>query len=255
MRLESKVKLNVRGKVFGGEKNLACIPMIPATREALIEETKMVVELKPDVIEWRVDYFEKAADAEYVKESLEAIAPYVEEIPVIFTFRHACEGGAKEYPQDVRLATIKAALSTGHADIVDIEACNDKEFIEAVKAAVKEAGSRLILSFHNFKETPSEEFIYEKLKVERDLGADIPKLAVMPQNFNDVLTLMRATYRARTEAVDLPLITMSMGEIGKISRVIGDLYGSDMSFVVGKAASAPGQIPVAVVNELWKLLA
>lgn len=101
MRLESKVKLNVRGKVFGGEKNLACIPMIPATREDLIEETKMVAELKPDVIEWRVDYFEKAADAEYVKESLEAVAPYVEEIPVIFTFRHACEGGAKEYPQDV----------------------------------------------------------------------------------------------------------------------------------------------------------
>ena len=63
MRLESKVKLNVRGKVFGGEKNLACIPMIPATREDLIEETKMVAELKPDVIEWRVDYFEKAADA------------------------------------------------------------------------------------------------------------------------------------------------------------------------------------------------
>ena len=55
MRLESKVKLNVRGKVFGGEKNLACIPMIPATREDLIEETKMVAELKPDVIEWRVD--------------------------------------------------------------------------------------------------------------------------------------------------------------------------------------------------------
>ena len=64
----------------------------------------------------------------------------------------------------------------------------------------------------------------------------------MPKNFNDVLTLMRATYRARTEAVDLPLITMSMGEIGTISRVIGDLYGSDTSFVVGKAASAPGQI-------------
>ena len=89
MRLESKVKLNVRGKVFGGEKNLACIPMIPATREDLIEETKMVAELKPDVIEWRVDYFEKPADSENLKESLEAIAPYVEEIPVIFTIRHA----------------------------------------------------------------------------------------------------------------------------------------------------------------------
>ena len=77
----------------------------------------------------------------------------------------------------------------------------------------------------------------------------------MPKDVLDVLTLMKATYRARTEAVDLPMITMSMGDVGKISRVIGDLYGSDMSFVVGKAASAPGQIPVAIVNELWKLLA
>lgn len=255
MRLESKVKMEVRGKIFGGEKNLACIPMIPATRADLVEEVKMVVDLKPDVIEWRVDHYDKAGDPQFVKESLEEIGQYLEEIPVIFTFRHKCEGGFKEYPQEVRLATIQAALSTGHADIVDVEACNEKEFIDQVKAAVEAAGSKLILSFHNFKETPSEEFIYNKLIEERDLGADIPKLAVMPQSFLDVLTLMKATYRARTEAVDLPMITMSMGDVGKISRVIGDLYGSDMSFVVGKAASAPGQIPVAVVNELWKLLA
>ncbi|WP_434309357.1 type I 3-dehydroquinate dehydratase [Hominifimenecus sp. rT4P-3] len=255
MRLESKVKLDVRGKVFGGDKNLACIPMIPATREALVEETKMVAALNPDVIEWRVDYYDKAGDAQYVKESLEEIGQYLNNIPVIFTFRHVCEGGAKEYAQDVRLATIKAALSTGYADIIDIEACNEKEFIDAVKAEVVAAGSKLILSFHNFKDTPSEEFIYNKLIEEKELGADIPKLAVMPKDFLDVMTLMKATYRARTEAVDLPMITMSMGEVGKISRVIGDLYGSDMSFVVGKAASAPGQIPVAIVNELWKLLA
>ena len=50
MRLESKVKVEVRGKVFGGEKNLACIPMVPATREALVEEAKMVADLNPDVL-------------------------------------------------------------------------------------------------------------------------------------------------------------------------------------------------------------
>ena len=54
MRLESKVKLDVRGKVFGGDKNLSCIPMIPATREALVEETKMVAALNPDIIARRL---------------------------------------------------------------------------------------------------------------------------------------------------------------------------------------------------------
>ncbi|MCD8010978.1 MAG: type I 3-dehydroquinate dehydratase [Lachnospiraceae bacterium] len=254
MRLESKVKVEVKGKVFGGEKCLSCIPMIPATRAALVEETKAVAAMKPDIIEWRVDYFEEAGDAAATADALKEISQYLAEIPVIFTFRHVCEGGAKEYPQDVRLATIRAALETGCADIIDIEACNEKEFIAEVKALTVANNAKLILSFHNFQSTPSEDFIYSKLVEEKNLGADLPKLAVMPKDFDDVLTLMRATYRARTEAVDQPMITMSMGDVGKISRVIGDLYGSDMSFVVGQAASAPGQIPVAVVNQMWELL-
>lgn len=254
MRLESKVKVDVRGRVFGGEKNLTCIPMVPVTREALMEETKAAVALEPDIIEWRVDYYENAGNPESVKYSLMEMGQYLNNIPVIFTFRHVREGGAKEYAQDVRLATICTALETGYADIIDVEACNEKSFIDDVKAAVEKNRAKLILSYHNFNETPSEEFIVNKLKEEQELGADIPKLAVMPRDFDDVLTLMKATYRARMEAVDLPMITISMSDVGTISRVIGDLYGSDMSFVVGKKANAPGQIPVAVVKRLWELL-
>lgn len=255
MKTESKNKVIVRGKVFGGPDNLACIPMVPAKKEDLIEEVKLVASMQPDIIEWRIDYFEGADNPEYVKETLEEMAPIIGDIPVIFTLRHVAEGGAKEYSNEVRLATIKAALSTGHADLVDVEAFNDKEFIDAVREAVHAAGSKLILSHHNFKATPDEQFIINKLLEEQELGADIAKLAVMPQSFDDVLTLMRATYRARTQAgVDTPMITMSMGELGKISRVITDMYGSDMSFVVGKAGSAPGQIPVDVVKNLWSML-
>ncbi len=254
MKLESKVKVEVKGKVFGGEKGLACIPMVPTTREALVEETKSVVQMGPDIIEWRVDYFDQAGDPAATADTLKEISQYLTDIPLIFTLRHVCEGGAKEYPQDVRLATIKAAVETGCADIVDIEACNEKEFIDEVKAVTAANGSKLILSYHDFQTTPSEDFIFNKLVEEQALGADLPKLACMPQNFGDVLTLMKATYRARTGGVDQPMITMSMGEVGKISRVIGDYYGSDMSFVVGQAASAPGQIPVAVVKQLWELL-
>lgn len=255
MRLESKVKINVRGRSFGGDKNLACIPVMSETKDALLEEIKFVVSLAPDIIEWRADYFDKVSDCSCVKEALYEMGPLLKNIPIIFTLRHICEGGAREYSQDVRLASIKAALETGYADIVDIEAANDKGFIEAVSATVRATGHKLIISYHDFKKTPAEKFIIDKLREEQALGADILKLAVMPKDFDDVLTLMRATYKARTkEGIEQPMITMSMGEEGKISRVIGDLYGSDMSFASGRSDSAPGQIPIADVKKLWDLL-
>ena len=47
---------------------------------------------------------------------------------------------------------------------------------------------------------------------------------------------------------------MSMGALGSITRVAGFLYGSDMSFAVGKEASAPGQIPIADARQITDLL-
>ena len=254
MKLESKVKVNVRNRIFGGEKTLACIPMVAVTREALLKEADICASMNPDIIEWRVDSFELAGDAEATSRTLVEMAPLLNGIPIIFTFRIAREGGAKEYTQEERLATIKACLETSYADVIDIEACNEPEFIAAVKETVVANNSRLIISAHNFKSTPSEEEMIAILEHEQELGADIPKLAVMPQSFDDVLALMRATYRARTGNVIQPMITMSMAEVGKISRVIGNLYGSDLSFVVGQNASAPGQIPMNTARELWTLL-
>lgn len=254
MKLESKVKVEVRGQIFGGEKTLACIPMVAVNHDALLNEAKVCAALNPDIIEWRVDSYEDAGDAAATSAVLEELAPILNGIPIIFTFRIACEGGAKEYPQEKRLATIKACLKTGYADVIDIEACNEPEFIAEVKEAVVAAGSKLIISYHDFKATPSEDEIIAILEKEQALGADIPKVAIMPQSFTDVLTLMSATYRARTGNVVQPMITMSMSETGKITRVIGNMYGSDLSFVVGQTASAPGQIAMPVARKLWELL-
>ena len=65
----------------------------------------------------------------------------------------------------------------------------------------------------------------------------------MPQSDRDVLELLAATSRAR-ETLDLPLISMSMGGIGSISRIMGWIYGSAATFAVGKSSSAPGQIAI-----------
>ena len=119
-----------------------------------------------------------------------------------------------------------------------------KEFVRAIKECTVAHDVKLILSHHNFTETPSESFIYAKLVEAQTAGADIAKLAAMPKSYGDVLTMLNATYKARNESVQVPIVTMSMGPEGAISRLAGGLFGSDITFAIGKQASAPGQIPI-----------
>ena len=76
------------------------------------------------------------------------------------------------------------------------------------------------------------------------MGAHIAKAAVMPNSQRDVLVLLNATLKARTEALQIPIITMSMGKLGIVTRIAGGLFGSDITFAAGKEASSPGQIPI-----------
>jgi 3-dehydroquinate dehydratase-1 len=104
--------------------------------------------------------------------------------------------------------------------------------------------TRVILSYHNFDYTPSEQTLVERfLEAERLVG-DVAKVAVMPRDRMDVLTLLAATAQADAKA-HIPLISMSTGPLGSVSRMIGGLFGSSLSFAVGESASAPGQIPIA----------
>ncbi len=102
----------------------------------------------------------------------------------------------------------------------------------------------LILSYHNFKATPKPDYIIDKLHLACDLGADIAKVAVMPQEFEDVLTLMSAALKARRDGLKIPMIAISMGTLGNLTRFAGKLFGSDVTFASSETPSAPGQIPI-----------
>ena len=106
------------------------------------------------------------------------------------------------------------------------------------KAAEK--GVAAVVSRHDFSGTPPEEEIFHTLESMKKLGADLPKMAVMPKSPQDVLTLLSATLRAREQLG--PVITMSMGSLGKLSRVSGAVFGSCLTFAAGQSSSAPGQI-------------
>lgn len=254
MRLQSSKTLTIRNKVLGGPVPLICLPLVAEDTAALLQQAREVLVHRPDALEWRVDKFEAVRDTGAVVAALEELRGVIGDIPLIFTCRVIDEGGFQEVSAAERRAVMEAVIASNRTDLVDIELANDKEMIGALKKACQQSGTRLILSSHNFKETPEENVITGKLCEAAEMGADVAKVAVMPQNYGDVLRLLSATYRARTELLDIPIITMSMGVEGGITRIAGGLFGADLTFAIGSASSAPGQIPIGDIRKAWEVL-
>jgi 3-dehydroquinate dehydratase-1 len=244
VRLQSKNKVNVRNITIGGQKVLICLPLVAEDRSSLLQQAQDMVPLKPDLFEWRIDSYNGVENITDAIETLKALRNQIGPAPLIFTCRISLEGGVKKLPQEHRLNLIKAAIGSGHVDIIDVEMCNEPTFMDAVKTESDTQGTKLIFSYHDFESTPEETYIYEKLKQAQCLGADIAKLAVMPHGYEDVLTLLNATLRARYHGVQIPVVTMAMGAKGSVTRIAGGLFGSDITFAMGTAPSAPGQIHI-----------
>jgi 3-dehydroquinate dehydratase I len=254
MRQQSKVQVRVKNTVLGGPQPLICLPLVGANKAVLQKEAKELIALQPDLLEWRIDAYEQVENVEECLLALKELRTTIGQIPLIFTCRIDLEGGFKRIAQQKRLKLFAAVIESGMIDIVDIELCNGKEFIEAVQERARPNDVKLILSYHNFRETPDEAFLCAKLVEAQAAGADIGKLAVMPKNYGDVLVLLSATNKARNNSVQGPIITMSMGPEGAISRLAGGLFGSDITFAIGTQASAPGQIPINDLKSAMKLL-
>lgn len=241
MRQQSKRKIEIRNTIIGGEKLCICLPMVSPALNDLLDEAKELVQRSPDLLEWRVDAFSNYSDKGACLDALRLLREIIGAIPLIFTCRSSKEGGIQEISQEERQTLVIEAMSTGHVDIVDVELDNDDNFLNAILNGAKETGVTLILSHHNFTETPPESIISDVLLRAQERGADIAKIAVMPNSYSDVLTLLSATNSLRGGAINVPMITISMGAKGGVSRLAGGLFGSDVTFAAGLESSAPGQ--------------
>jgi 3-dehydroquinate dehydratase-1 len=245
--------IRIRGLEYGGQKPLFCIPIVPRDLAELTVQAEVAHSLKPELVEWRADFLASPTPSSLLDAArlLRGIA--VDEA-IIFTLRAKNEGGAQEIPQDERRTLIEAVLRSKTIDIVDLELANDQEFLGSLMPIAKECGIPVILAFHDFEGTPSSDQLLAKIDAMRSQGADIAKIAVMSRTADDVLRLLQVTAMARKLYPGLPLVTMSMGALGSITRVAGFLYGSDMSFALGKAGSAPGQIPIEDARKMSEML-
>lgn len=243
MRLTAQNPVSLRNRILGSHKPLLCVPVASRDEASLLSEMEKVMHLCPDVLEWRADFFEGVEDAKKVKKVLEKVRKRAGEVPIIFTCRSHEEGGFRKIDQDVRLELMGEVIATGKIDAVDLELAAGKIDIDNIKVLAKKNNVALILSYHNFIETPPVEFILKKIEQEVSMGADVAKIAVMPKSEEDVINIMRATLMARRQIAN-PLITVAMGNLGAVTRAAGWLFGSDLTFAAGINASAPGQMPL-----------
>ena len=84
----------------------------------------------------------------------------------------------------------------------------------------------------------------------QQVGADIPKVAVMPHDSTDVLILLSATIEMKNKYFATPIITISMSNLGVVSRLCGEVFGSAMTFASAGDSSAPGQISLDIINSV-----
>lgn len=228
-----------------------CVPLVGKTRESIIEGAKDLKNIKLDLVEWRVDYYEDVLNLEKVKETLAELRQVLGDMPILFTFRSLKEGGEREVSTEYYAKLNKEISFTKNADLIDVELFTGDEIVEDIVENAKNNDVKVVMSNHDFFKTPEKEEIINRLCKMQELGADLPKIAVMPQNTTDVLTLLCATDEMVTKYAKTPIITMSMAGLGVISRLAGETFGSALTFGAAKEASAPGQI---AVDELYKVL-
>ncbi|GHU20112.1 3-dehydroquinate dehydratase [Betaproteobacteria bacterium] len=237
--------IQVRGKPLGGGTLPAIItPLVGKTQAEVLDEVAAIVPKKPDLLEWRIDFFQAIGDIPAVIDMARAIRRAAGGIPVLLTRRNATEGGQPlSIDEPAVVAMYQAVCEARCVELIDYELSNRPEDIKALRAVSQANDIGMIMSYHNFQVTPDAATLDSKFITARDLGADVGKVAVMPTGERDVLELLAATSRAR-EAVDIPLISMSMGGVGSLSRIMGWVYGSAATFAVGKSSSAPGQVAI-----------
>ena len=239
--------IRVRDITIGEGSPKICAPVVEVTQEDILEEgEKLALSKGVDLIEWRIDFYDESSDISKILQTASLLRTVVGKKPLLATFRTKNEGGNKEIEESAYKDMLIAISESGDIDMVEK---NTKDIVKSLKKNVVVVGSH-----HDFDKTPSYDEIIKRLCFMKSQGVSIPKLACMPQNRHDVFTLMEATQDFVSKNVGLPVITMSMGDYGKVSRVAGKSFGSAMTFGCLGKASAPGQINVDDLRAILNIL-
>ncbi|MGR0304377.1 type I 3-dehydroquinate dehydratase [Acinetobacter beijerinckii] len=228
------------------------VPITAKTKEQAIAQAKVIAANQDaDLAEFRIDLLDFAADSKQVISLGYELKKILGDKPMIATIRTHNEGGKLTIGDADYGKTYQAYLKQPFMDMLDVEMFRDQQVVKNTVKLAHDKKVLIVMSNHDFQKTPSEDEIVKRLLKQDELGADILKIAVMPQSKQDVFTLMNATLKVSQQSKKA-LLTMSMGKLGTISRIATANMGGSFSFGMIGEASAPGQIDVTQLKQFLK---
>lgn len=245
--------MKVRNLEIGSGRPKICVPVTGLTCDDILKQAEAVVQSPADMIEWRADRMQPFPSVQEITETAAALRNIVGERPVLFTIRTKAEGGNADISDEKYGEACRLAAESGYIDLVDIEILAHGSQTDEIIKAVHETGTGVVLSSHNFTSTPSAELLFRLFTYMNIHGGDILKIAVMPNSRGDVMNLLDASYAA-SQKFDKPVIAISMGQPGMLSRISGEITGSAITFASVGEGSAPGQLSAQETARILDLL-
>lgn len=242
--------VTVKNVTFGEGHPKIAVPLTAPDLSGLNQALEALQEGPCDLIEWRADCWQAGS----LQAPLALFREAVPQLPLLFTIRTSAEGGNLEIATKDYVRLLEEAIQSHAIDLVDVELSRGHNVMEELVACARENEVKVVGSCHDFHKTPPREDITATLCTMQRLGCDLAKYAVMPQKEEDVLTLLEATLTMKREHPETPVITMSMGPMGAISRICGERFGSAVSFGTAGPASAPGQLPATLLKQVFPLV-
>ena len=169
---------------------------------------------------------------------------------MLFTWRTIGEGGETPLCSDNYIKLLQAIVDQDLVQAIDVELFAYTEEIGCIMKQAHQQGMQTVMSYHNFQSTLDIETLHVYAERMVSVGAQVIKFALMPSTNDDVLSVLQLTKELTERYPQLPRITMSMGQLGQMTRTCGHVFGNCLTFGTLGQASAPGQVEVAVLKQL-----
>ena len=249
------MKLKQQGPIQGNRCGI-CVPIVGPSMEDILSQVQEAVHSEVDLIELRPDMWMKESNL-YEDEYLPTIINLVKQVhsshelmPILFTWRTLAEGGDTPLSSENYSHLLQEIVDQHVVQAIDVELFAYTEEIGSIMKQANHQGIQTIMSYHNFQSTPDLEILHVYAERMVSVGAQVIKFALMPSTNDDVLSVLRFTKELTERYLQLPRITMSMGQLGQMTRTCGHVFGNCLTFGTLGQTSAPGQVEVALLKQL-----
>ena len=249
--MESKQQGPIQGNRCG-----ICVPIVGPTIKDILSQVQEAVQAKVDLVELRPDMWMKESDLHEdaylptIVNIVEKVHSRYEDMPMLFTWRTIGEGGETPLCSDNYSNLLQAIVDQDLVQAIDVELFAYTEEIGSIIKQAHQQGMQTVMSYHNFESTPDLEILYVYAERMVSVGVQVIKFALMPSTNDDVLSILRFTKELTERYPQLPRITMSMGQLGQMTRTCGHVFGNCLTFGTLGQASAPGQVEVSLLQKL-----